>query len=753
MQNHDAIRSILTDAGATRDRLLEHEVYRVLELATGIAPPRHRFVPADAPVTQDVLDHFPPGGVVLKIVSPQVVHKSDAGGVRFCDRDGAAAAVSDLIATQRARAVEVHGTLIVERVPTAPGFGAELFVGIRQTREFGPVIAAGLGGTDMEYLAGAMRSGRAVARAVVGDTTAEEFLGLFRRTASYDCLTGLARGHARRIGDEPLLACFDGLLALARSCCAADARPRITELEINPFVAQEGVLIPLDGRARLDTAPAVPARAPRPTPNIQRLLEPQTIAVVGVSAKAQNFGRIILKNILACGFPPADLRIIKPDSEQIDGVRCVRAVAELDRPADLLVVAAGADQLPALVEQSVASGLVRSLIVIPGGAGETEDSTGILRSVQDALARSRTRADGGPVLIGPNCLGVQSRPGRYDTFFIPDAKLDKRLEKPGRPVAIVSQSGAFIVSRLSNLETLDPRFTVSIGNQADLTIGDMLRAVASRGDIQTVGVYVEGFAELDGLATLHAIRAAARAGKTVVFYEAGRTEQGRSAAAGHTASVAGDYDICRDGAEAAGAMVAESFGEFERLLELAVGLHAKPGAGTRLGAISNAGFETVGMADNLRGEGFALQLAELAGPTRDAIGAALEANRLSSLVNIRNPLDLTPMAGEPAYEACARAMLMDPGVDVLVVSAVPLTPAMATTQEELDGRVSLATLLPALAAETTKPIIAVVDAGALYQPLAHRLRDRGIPVFHKADEALRTLGIYLSRRAAPTGSR
>lgn len=749
---HAVERLLMEVYEAGRRQLHEHEVYQIIQLVGAISPPHHVFLTTDDLISEEALHRFPSDQVVLKIVSPDVVHKSDAKGLVFCPKHYPTVKreIDSLIALHRSQGSTVHGVLIAECVETAgQGLGEELFVGIRATREFGPVIAAGLGGVDMEYLARVMQPGRAVAKAVATETTAEAFFDLFCQTAAYDTIAGRARGHRRAVSDAELLRCFRAFIAIARRFCVdrGEVGPDVAELEVNPFAFRRQRLVPLDGRGRLATATARPAA--RPIEQIRHMLEPRSIAIVGVSAKSDSFGRIILRNILSCGFDPASLRIIKPETDQIDSVRCVPSIAALDAPADLLVVAAAAEQLPKLVEQAVDSGLVRSLIVIPGGVGETEGSGDILAQTRAALARSRSRPDAGPVLLGPNCLGVQSRPGRYDTFFIPDNKLDKRADKPGRPVALISQSGAFIVSRLSNLQTLDPLITVSIGNQADLTIGDMLAAIGARDDIHTIGVYVEGFNDLDGLDTLRAIRLATDAGKCVVFYKAGRTEQGRSAAAGHTASVAGDYDICEAGALGAGAMVAETFTEFEQLLELSAALHDKPVTGTRLGAISNAGFETVGMADRVRGARYEVQFPDLCDTARRALAAALDANKLTALVNIRNPLDLTPMAGEPAYEAAARAFLACPNIDALIVSAIPLTPALATTADEIAARDSLADLLPRLAGETTKPLVAVLDSGAIYEPLVASLREQHMPVFRAADQALRSLGRYLTHRATP----
>jgi len=350
-------------------------------------------------------------------------------------------------------------------------------------------------------------------------------------------------------------------------------------------------------------------------------------------------------------------------------------------------------------------------------------------------------------VLGPNCLGVRSRPGSYDTFFIPDNKMDPRRDARPRRAALLSQSGAFMISRMSNLELLDPTLAVSLGNQVDLTVSDLLGTIGDRDDIDCLGVYVEGFNDMDGLALVRAVEQVAAAGKVVVFYKAGRTEPGRAATTGHTASVAGDYDVCQTAVGNAGAIVVDTFKEFEQLVGLATLLHGKEVGGRRIGVISNAGFETVGMADAILGARYQLEIPALSADAADSIAQVLASRKLETLVNVRNPLDVTPMADEEVYEACARAMLDDPAVDAVIVSFVPLTPNLLTTADEITKAESLANRLPALLRETSKPLVAVIDAGQSYESMAHALFLRGVPVFRSADQCVRSLGRYLCHRA------
>lgn len=753
----DAFETILTNAYASgRKQLFEHEVYQLIELVGAIAPPRYVFVEKDATIRDTLVDHFPGDKVVLKLVSKDIVHKTEAGAVVFVPRD------QEVIQREIARLYRTHqdkdiaGVLIVEFVEQrTTGFGSELFVGVRATREFGPVIAAGLGGVDTEYLARKMQPGAAVAKALASDTTAEEFLELFRATAAYEVLAGQTRGHERVVSDGELLRCFRAFILIARRFCTdrGDTGPDLGELEVNPFTFRQNALVPLDGRARLATAIATPA--PRPIEKINNLIAPKTIAVAGVSAKNPNsFGRVILRNVKSCGFKLDNLLAIKPGETEIDGVKCVDSVAAAGRDIDMLVLAVPADQLPAEIDKLTEAGNVKSVILVPGGVGETEGSDELAEATRAAILRARQSANGGPVFVGPNSMGVQSRIGGYDTFFIPKAKLDNRMEAPARRVALLSQSGAFIITRLSNLLSLDPAVALSIGNQIDLTLADYVRALAQRDELDVLGIYAEGFNDTDGLEFVRAVGEAVDAGKVVVFYKAGRTESGRSAAAGHTAAVAGDYDVCRAALTMAGALVADSFQEFEQLVSLATALHAKPVRGLRIGALSNAGFETVGMADNTTGPSFALTLPTLADTTRESLQTTLAQHKLDKLVNARNPLDVTPMASDAAYEDCTRVFLQANEIDAAIVSCVPLSPALLTTAEEIADNNSLAQRLPRVFAEIDKPLVANIDCGSQYDPLANALQAAGVPVFRSADQAMRVLGRYLNLRspAAPLAS-
>lgn len=716
-----------------RKQLYEHEVYRLIELVGAISPPRHTFIPKGSTIAEDVLSAYPGDKVVAKLVSSEIVHKTEAGAVAIVPKslEAVRGEIDRLMALHSGSA----GVLLVEFIDHEHrGLGSELFVGIRATREFGPVIAAGLGGVQTEYLASKMLPGIAVAKAVAMDTDPEEFLEQFKQTVAYDILAGHTRGGGRLVSEGELLRCFRAFISIARGFCVdrGEEGPDIGELEVNPFAFALDRLIPLDGRGCLQTAAR--ARAPRDLDAVAALLQPETIAMVGVSAKPESLGRIILSNVLKAGFPPKSVTVLKKDNG-IEGIRCAEALTD---PVDLLVITAPAAAVPNIIRE--ADGRAKSAIIISGGAGEAEGTQGIGEQIEQAIREQRAAGKGCAVL-GPNCMGVQSAHGHYDTFFVPESKMPSRSEMAVQPLALVSQSGAFIVSRLSSLDHLRPAFSISMGNQIDITVSDLLRSLDARGDVLVLGVYLEGFANLDGLETVRAVSDLSAKGKTVVFYKAGRTASGRSAAAGHTAAVAGDYDICQTALRRAGAIIVEDFRTFSQVVELATFLAGKK-AGGRIFAVTNAGMEAVGMADSLSGSMPGVNFEAPAEIFEAELASILERNRLQSLVTLRNPLDLTPMASERVYDEVVKAALARPEVDSLIVSCVPLAPTLHTLADELDDDASFPNLVAGWTSD--KPVVFVLDAGREYDPLADALRKEGLPVFRSADEALRILSLWVA---------
>ena len=760
-----------------RDFLLEHEVYDVLRDA-GIAVPRHVFVPAGRPVSRKDLARLGSPNVVVKIVSPLVVHKSDVGGVAFVKADPASVnkAAAAMIRSVPVRYLgwaktrvrhgaaapalkdvrnSIRGFLVVEAVDFENvGFGSEVLAGLRNSREFGPVLTMGGGGVDVEYMTERLKPGRAAAIASAHLLADENVPGLLAPLAFFGKLASEFRGRKPRVSPDVLAGTLLRLrdLAAAFSPFSGGTPFVLEEAEVNPFVVRRGRLVALDGVCRFSRAKA-PA-SERPVEAIGRLLKPASIGVIGVSEK-MNLGHIILNNILANGFPRERVTVVKPGLGEIEGCRCVPSVADMPETVDLFVLTLGADQCYDVMKDLVSNGKARSVILIAGGMGEKEGGASIEDRIRALLRDGRRGGKTTPVVNGGNCLGIASRPGRYDTTFIPEHKLP-RPKNPRSDMAVISQSGAFMICRMSKFPSIQPLYAVSLGNQLDLTASDYLFFLKDDPEVRVFAVYMEGFKEGDGLAFARAVGEITASGRTVLVYKAGRSPEGRSATSSHTASVAGEYGVFRAVSEQAGAVVAEDLFEFESFMKGLDSLRGRPVRGRRVGLVSNAGFECVMLADNLK-NGSGLDLAAFAPETEARIAGIMRPLGIDKLQDVHNPLDVTPVADDAVFAECARAILEDPGVDCAVISNVPLTPAQQTLPrgpghgEDLTRPGSFASRMIELFGATEKPFVVNIDAGELYTPLADHLEGAGVPVFRRADEAVRFLRTYVGRMAGKDG--
>jgi acyl-CoA synthetase (NDP forming) len=740
---------------AAFESLLEHEVYAVLA-AMGIATPRYRFVLAGHEVSDSELELFPSDDLVLKVVSPKIQHKTDVGGVRFAAKEAASVnrAVSEMIKDMPVDLSDtIEGILILEKIPfVQEGFGSELLLGLRNSREFGPVVTLGIGGTEVEYLNARLREGTALAVSSAHLFSREAVEKVLRPLAFYEKLTSEFRGRPPLLAAGILEEMYARFLHLGAhfSPMGSESEFVIEEMEVNPFVIFRGLLFPLDGLCRISRkhqrTRAVPVE------QIRHLVDPDSIGIIGVSEK-MNIGHIILNNILKQDFTREKVYVVKPGQEEIEGCRCVPRVSDLPEVVDLFVLTVSAEQSIEVMQEITACEKARSVIIIAGGMGEKEGTQDIERSIRDLLVSRREEGGLVPVVNGGNSMGIFSQPGRYDTTFVPEHKIftlpRQAVRHPG--LVYLSQSGAFMASRMSQLPGLAPRYGVSIGNQIDLTLSDYLRYLKDDPESRIFALYVEGFLPGDGLALAEAAQEITRqAGRTVVVYKAGRSPEGQAATASHTASVAGDYVVSREVLEQAGVFVTRDIDEFEDTVKSLCLLAGKQVRGNRVALISNAGFECVIMSDNLKGEQ-SLELAELAPDTKTRLTEILRPLGIDRLQDVRNPLDATPVADDLTFCACVEALLDDPQVDSAVVSPLPMSPALNTLapsehhKEDLRRVGSLPRRLAELSERTDKPFIVSIDSGTLYLPMKELLETVGIPVFRRCDLAVRFLRRYIHR--------
>ena len=264
--NFTAIEEIFRNA--ENNFLLEHEVYAVLR-AAGLPAPKFLFVPREKKLTFQDLSSFPGEKVVVKVIYPQIQHKTDVGGVRFSAKEveDVNQVISAMLAeipprfqkwiegieTPEEKAglsredieKSIKGTLVVEAVDfTNLGFGSELLLGLRASREFGPMVSMGSGGLDVEYLNARIKEGQAVVISSAHLFEKEKIRDVLSPLAFYEKLTSSFRGGSPLVDRETLEDVYHVFLRLGAhfSPYTDNSEFVIEEAEVNPLVVKDGHL-------------------------------------------------------------------------------------------------------------------------------------------------------------------------------------------------------------------------------------------------------------------------------------------------------------------------------------------------------------------------------------------------------------------------------------------------------------------------------------------------------------------------------
>jgi len=351
------------------------------------------------------------------------------------------------------------------------------------------------------------------------------------------------------------------------------------------------------------------------------LIAPRSIAIVGASNDPSRIGGRPIAYMRAHGFKGAILPV-NPNRPEIQGLKAYPSPAELPETPDVAVVAVPASLAVQAIDELGRKG-TKAVIVLTAGFAEVDAAGAAEQDRMVGIARGH-----GMRLLGPNCLGVfDGRIGYYATFT---ASIDSGTPIPGR-IAIASQSGAYgtHVFTIARNRGIGASLCVMTGNEADVTVGDVIGWMAEHPDTDVIAAYVEGIRESESF--IAALAAARAAKKPVVLMKVGRSVLGTVAAKSHTASIAGDDAVTEAVLDEFGVIRARNT---EELLDIA---HT---ATRRIYPVRN----TLGMLTVSGGAGVLVSdVAEQVGLAMPEMPAPAQA-RLKALVSFaatRNPVDAT----------------------------------------------------------------------------------------------------------------
>ncbi len=402
--------------------------------------------------------------------------------------------------------------------------------------------------------------------------------------------------------------------------------------------------------------------------DFSRLLNPRGVAIVGATEDTIRAGGQALDAITRHQYS-GGIFPVNPNYDTLSGLRCYRSVTDIDQPCDVVVVAIPAKHVPGIIEQCGAKGIPFAIVL--GGGFREVGAEGMAIEVAMLAAAKK----GGVRIIGPNCLGLVNI---HDQVFAGFGSITKPPNlKPG-PVSAVIQSGGFGNSVVIQTAAarVGFRYVVASGNESDIKAPELINAFVDDPETKVILAYLEGVT--DGRGLMAAARRAMAAGKPVIVLKSGNTQQGRRAAASHTANLTSSYDVFRAALKQCGVIEVQDTHEAGDYAQcFAAGRLAH---GRNVVVMGGSGGSAVGFSD--AADEVNLQLT----PLSDKTMSVLREN-LPSVASLENPVDYA--AGfisdknAPKYERALDAVLADP--DVHMVGMLLATTTGRTMFNGVDG--------------------------------------------------------------------
>ncbi|HSS70705.1 MAG TPA: acetate--CoA ligase family protein [Casimicrobiaceae bacterium] len=624
--------------------------------------------------------------VVLKIVSPEILHKTEAGGVLVGLKTVAEVRKGFDTIMANAKKYNRKANLLGVQVQQMLAGGQEVIVGAVTDLSFGKLVAFGLGGVLVE---------------VLKDVTFR--LAPASKADALSMLDGIAAA--------PILKGVRGAAAVSRDALAAIIQsvsqlvsdfPEIAEMDLNPVFATPKGATAADVRIVCDWNPA-PARY-RPSQDeivrqMNRIMKPDAVAVIGASSEDGKIGNSVMKNLINGGYQ-GEIYPIHPSAGEIMGRKAYKSVKDVPGTIDVAVFAIPAKFVAqALVECGEKK--IPGAVLIPSGFAETGNVEG-QKEIQAIGRKYNVR------LMGPNIYGFYYTPKNLCATFCTAYDV-----KGG--AALSSQSGGIgmAIIGFSRSAKMGVSAIVGLGNKSDLDEDDLLTFFEQDDNTKIVAQHFEDLK--DGRAFAEVAKRVSKK-KPVVVLKAGRTAAGAKAASSHTAALAGNDKIYDDVLRQAGVIRALGLRD---LLEYARAIPVLPTPkGENVVIITGAGGSGVLLSDACVDNGLKLM------PMPPDLDAAFR-KFIPPFGAAGNPVDITGGQPPKTYQDTVRLGLEEPRIHALILGYwhTIITPPMVFAKTMVD------VIEEMRAKGIHKPIVASLAGDVEVEEASEYLFDHGIPAY------------------------
>jgi len=685
----DAVRKILDQVKADKRTSLTAPEGKLVCDAYGIPVPKEGVAKSAVEAAKIATDMgFP---VVMKIVSPDILHKTEAGGVMVGVKN--AAEVEKNYAAILANARKYKSDAKIEGIQVQQMLlgGQEVIIGAVTDGSFGKLVAFGLGGVLVEVLKDITFR--------LAPATKQDALSMLDGIQAHEMLTGVR-------GSDPVNrdAIADIIVNVSRLITEF---PEITEMDLNPVFATKANAIAADVRIVVDFSP----KPPRPRPNhddivrqMNRIMKPKSVAVIGASAENGKIGNSVMKNLINGGYK-GEIYPIHPKADEIMGKKVYKSVKDVPGEIDIAVFAIPASLVAsALVECGEKK--VVGAILIPSGYAETGNVQG-QEEIQAIGQKYGIR------LMGPNIYGFYYTPANLCATFC------TAYDVKGS-AALSSQSGGIgmAIIGFSRSAKMGVSAIVGLGNKSDIDEDDLLTFFEQDDNTQIIAQHCEDLK--DGRAFAEVAKRVSKK-KPIVVLKAGRTSAGAKAASSHTGALAGNDKIYEDVFNQSGVIRARSLRD---MLEFARGVPVLPTPkGENVIIITGAGGSGVLLSDACIDNKLSLMTIP---PDLDAAFRKF----IPPFGAAGNPIDIT--GGEPpiTYVNTVKLGLEDPRIHALILGYwhTIVTPPMVFAKNMVEVKNEMK------AKGIEKPIVASLAGDIEVEEAADYLYQNGIVAYAYSTE-------------------
>jgi acetyl coenzyme A synthetase (ADP forming)-like protein len=685
----DAVRKILDAVKADKRSSLTAPEGKLVCDAYGIPVPKEGVAKSAAEAVKLASGMgFP---VVMKIVSPDILHKTEAGGVMVGVKT--ADDVEKNYATILTNAKKYKSDAKIEGIQVQQMLlgGQEVIIGAVTDGSFGKLVAFGLGGVLVEVLKDITFR--------LAPATKEDALSMLDGIQAHEMLKGVR-------GSDPANREAIAAIIVNVSQLITDF-PEISEMDLNPVFATKADAIAADVRIVVDFAPP----PPRPRPNhddivrqMNRIMKPKSVAVIGASAETGKIGNSVMKNLINGGYK-GEIYPIHPKADEIMGKKVYKSVKDVPGEVDIAVFAIPANFVAAALTECGEKKVVGA-ILIPSGYAET----GNMKGQEEIQAIGQKY---GIRLMGPNIYGF------YYTHANLCATFCTAYDVKGS-AALSSQSGGIgmAIIGFSRSAKMGVSAIVGLGNKSDIDEDDLLTFFEQDDNTQIIAQHCEDLK--DGRAFAEVAKRVSKK-KPIVVLKAGRTSAGAKAASSHTGALAGNDKIYEDVFNQSGVIRARSLRD---MLEFARGIPVLPTPkGENVVIITGAGGSGVLLSDACIDNKLSLMTIP---PDLDAAFRKF----IPPFGAAGNPVDIT--GGEPpiTYVNTVKLGLEDPRIHSLILGYwhTIVTPPMVFAKNMVEVKNAMK------AKGIEKPIVASLAGDIEVEEAADYLYQNGIVAYAYSTE-------------------